>query len=151
MVLDIVKLGAPVLREKCAPVTKFDGELWKLLDDMKETVRAADGAGLAAPQVGVPIRACVVDVEEGFFELINPIFVWKRGEQYGPEGCLSVPGQSGDVLRPNKVKVIFQDRHGEKYSLVARDFFARAVCHEVDHLDGILYIDTAEGLHPVQD
>ncbi len=151
MILDIVQVGDPVLRKKCTPVTKFDGELWKLLDDMKETLKKAEGAGLAAPQVGVPIRAVLVDVDEGFFELINPIFVWQKGEQYGVEGCLSVRGKAGDVLRPNKVKVIFQDRNGNKYSLVARDFFARAVCHEMDHLDGILYTDKARDVRKAED
>ena len=105
MVLDILQIGDPVLREKCSPVKKFDKELWKLLDDMKETLKKAEGAGLAAPQVGVPLRAVAVDVEEGYFELINPIFVWQKGEQSGPEGCLSVRGKVGDVIRPSKVKV----------------------------------------------
>ncbi len=143
MFLKIVQVGDPVLRQKCEPVTSFDGELHTLLDNMKETVKKADGAGLAAPQVGVAKRVVCVNVEEGYFELINPIFVWQKGEQYGPEGCLSVRGKKGNVLRPNKVKILFQDRNGDKYSLVARDFFARAICHELDHLDGILYIDKA--------
>ncbi len=151
MVLDILQIGDPVLREKCSPVKKFDKELWKLLDDMKETLKKAEGAGLAAPQVGVPLRAVAVDVEEGYFELINPIFVWQKGEQSGPEGCLSVRGKVGDVIRPSKVKVIFQDRNGDKYSLVARDFFARAVCHELDHLDGVLYTDKAQRLRDSED
>ena len=151
MVLDILQIGDPVLREKCSHVKKFDKELWKLLDDMKETLKKAEGAGLAAPQVGVPLRAVAVDVEEGYFELINPIFVWQKGEQSGPEGCLSVRGKVGDVIRPSKVKVIFQDRNGDKYSLVARDFFARAVCHELDHLDGVLYTDKAQRLRDSED
>ena len=90
-------------------------------------------------------------MEEGYFELINPIFVWQKGEQSGPEGCLSVRGKVGDVIRPSKVKVIFQDRNGDKYSLVARDFFARAVCHELDHLDGVLYTDKAQRLRDSED
>ena len=146
MIREIVQIGNPVLREKCAPVTRFDGELAALLDDMKETLLKAQGAGLAAPQVGVPIRAVIVDVEEGFFELINPVFVWQKGEQVGPEGCLSVVGKMGTVRRPDKVKVVFQDRKGNKYSLVARGFFARAVCHEIDHLDGVLYTDKAQNV-----
>lgn len=146
MLREIVQIGNPVLREKCAPVTRFDGELNALLDDMKETLKKAEGAGLAAPQVGVPIRAVLVDVEEGYFELINPVFVWQKGEQVGPEGCLSVVGKMGTVRRPDKVKVIFQDRKGDKYSIVARGFFARAICHELDHLDGILYTDKAQNI-----
>lgn len=151
MIRPIVQIGDKVLREKCAPVTQFDEELATLLNDMKETLRDAEGAGLAAPQVGVPIRAVVVDVEEGYFELINPVFVWQKGEQVGPEGCLSVRGKAGTVVRPSKVKVVFQDRRGERYSLVARDFFARAVCHELDHLDGILYTDKATNIRKEED
>ncbi len=143
MIREIVQVGDPVLRKKCERVSRFDSALCTLLDDMKETLEAAEGAGLAAPQVGVPIRAVVVNVDEGYFEFINPVFVWQKGEQRGPEGCLSVRGKAGDVVRPAKVKVIFQDRKGNKFSLVARDFFARAICHELDHLDGILYIDKA--------
>ena len=119
MIREIVQVGDKVLRQKCAPVTRFDGELCALLDDMKETLRKAEGAGLAAPQV----------------------------EQVGPEGCLSIRGKAGTVRRPSKVKLLFQDRNGDKYSLVARDFFARAVCHELDHLDGVLYTDKAENVH----
>ena len=147
MIREIVQVGDKVLRQICAPVTRFDGELCALLDDMKETLRKAEGAGLAAPQVGVPIRAVVVDVEEGYFELVNPVFVWQKGEQVGPEGCLSIRGKAGTVRRPSKVKILFQDRNGDKYSLVARDFFARAVCHELDHLDGVLYTDKAQNVH----
>ena len=85
-------------------------------------------------------------MEEGYFEFINPVFVWQKGEQTGPEGCLSVRGKSGTVRRPDKVKIIFQDRKGDKFSLVARGFFARAVCHELDHLDGVIYTDKAENI-----
>lgn len=151
MILEILQVGNPILREKCKAVTRFDEELFRLLDDMKETLKKAEGAGLAAPQVGVPIRAVAIDVDEGYFELINPVFVWQKGEQFGSEGCLSVRGKLGDVLRPNKVKVIFQDRNGDKYSLVARDFFARAVCHEMDHLDGVLYTDKAQNMRKSED
>lgn len=151
MIREIVQVGNGVLRKKCEPVAKFDKELWKLLDDMKETLRKEEGAGLAAPQVGVPIRAVLVDVEEGFFEFINPVFVWQKGEQTGAEGCLSVRGKAGRVVRPSKVKIVFQDRKGDKFSLVARGFFARAICHECDHLDGILYTDKATDVHDVED
>lgn len=151
MIREIVQVGDPVLRKKCTAVEKFDASLAALLDDMKETLKKAEGAGLAAPQVGVPIRAVAVDVEEGYFEFINPIFVWKKGEQVGPEGCLSVRGKAGTVTRPSKVKILFRDRKGDKYSLVARDFFARAICHELDHLDGILYTDKATDIHDSED
>ncbi len=151
MVREVKQVGEKVLREKCAPVTHFDDALGALLDDMKETVRSEEGAGLAAPQIGVPIRAVVIDVEEGYFELVNPIFVWQKGEQVGREACLSVRDKVGVVRRPSKVKIIFQDRKGTKYSLVARDFFARAVCHELDHLDGILYLDRAEEVRDAEE
>lgn len=151
MIREIVQVGDEVLRTKCEPVTVFDKNLWTLLDDMKETLRKEEGAGLAAPQVGVPVRAVLVYVEEGFFEFINPVFVWQKGEQSGAEGCLSVRGKAGNVTRPSKVKIIFQDRKGEKYSLVARGFFARAVCHECDHLDGVLYTDKATEIREVED
>lgn len=151
MIREIVQVGDPVLREKCKIVTRFDKELWTLLDDMKETLKNAEGAGLAAPQVGVPIRAVQVDVEEGFFELINPVIVSQKGEQTGPEGCLSVRGKAGTVTRPDKVKVVFSDRNGNRFSLTARGFCARAVCHELDHLDGVLYTDKATNVHDVED
>lgn len=151
MIREIVQIGDEVLRKKCEPVTRFDGELAVLLDDMKETLKNAEGAGLAAPQVGVPIRAVLVDVPEGLFEFINPVFVWQKGEQVGPEGCLSVRGKSGIVRRPDKVKIIYSDRHGDRYSLVARGWFARAVCHEIDHLDGIIYIDKASDIREEED
>lgn len=151
MIREIVQVGDPVLREKCKNVTRFDKELWTLLDDMKDTLKNAEGAGLAAPQVGIPIRAVQVDVEEGFFELINPVIVSQKGEQTGPEGCLSVRGKAGTVTRPDKVKVVFSDRNGNRFSLTARGFCARAVCHELDHLDGVLYTDKATNIHDVED
>lgn len=143
----VVQVGDTVLREKCAEVKSFNAELFALLDDMKETVRAEFGAGLAAPQIGIAKRVVVIDVEEGFFEFINPVIVASKGEQTGPEGCLSVKGKQGTVTRPDKVKVEFRDRTGKKHKLTAEGFFARAVCHELDHLDGILYIDKAEEIY----
>ena len=140
---NVVQVGDDVLRQKCFPVEEFDEKLWKLLDDMKETVKKEEGAGLAAPQVGVLRRLAVVDVDEGYFELINPVIVSQKGEQSGWEGCLSVRGKSGIVSRPMKVMVVYQDRNGEKQTIKAKGFFARAICHELDHLDGILYIDKA--------
>ena len=151
MVREVVQIGNPVLRETCKSVTRFDKELFALLDDLKDTVQAEHGAGLAAPQIGVPVRVAVVDVEEGFFEFINPIFVWQKGEQVGAEGCLSIRGKMGTVRRPDKVKVLFQDRKGNKLSLVARGFFARAICHEFDHLDGVVYTDKATNIRDSED
>ena len=140
---NVVQIGDETLRQKCAPVTDFDEKLHELLDDMKETVRKEEGAGLAAPQVGILRRLAVVDVDEGYYELINPVILQQKGEQTGWEGCLSVRGQSGVVSRPMKVKVSYQDRNGEKHLLQAKGFFARAICHELDHLDGVLYVDKA--------
>ncbi len=143
MIREVLQVGAPVLRKKCEKVTRFDDGLSRLLDDLRDTVLKEEGAGLAAPQIGVSQRVFVVNVEEGYFEFVNPVFVWQKGEQTGAEGCLSVRGKAGTVTRPSKVKVVFQDRKGDRYSLVAHGFFARAICHEYDHLDGILYTDKA--------
>lgn len=143
----VVQDGDEVLRKICRPVKVFGSELNALLNDMKETVRAENGAGLAAPQIGVDLRAVVIDVEEGFYELINPVILSVKGEQKGPEGCLSVKGKQGTVRRPYKVKAEYFDRNGKKHKLTAEGFFARAVCHELDHLDGILYIDKADEVY----
>lgn len=139
----VVQTGEPVLREKCEEVKSFNKELWDILDDMKETVRAEQGAGLAAPQIGLAKRIVVIDVEEGYYEMINPVIFCTKGEQKGAEGCLSVKGKQGTVVRPYKVKAEYRDRNGKKHKLTAEGFFARAVCHETDHLDGILYTDKA--------
>ena len=149
----VVQVGDEVLRKKCQPVRVFGSELNSLLNDMKETVRAENGAGLAAPQIGVDLRAVVIDVEEGFYELINPVILSVKGEQNGPEGCLSVKGRQGTVRRPYKVNAEYFDRNGKKHKLTAEGFFARAVCHELDHLDGILYIDKADEVYdlPAED
>ena len=140
---NVVQVGDDVLRQKCFPVEAFDEKLHALLEDMKETVKKEEGAGLAAPQIGVLRRLAVVDVEEGYFEFINPVIVQQKGGQTGWEGCLSVRGKSGVVSRPMKVTVVYQDRFGEKQIVKAKGFFARAICHELDHLDGVLYIDKA--------
>ena len=140
---NVVQVGDDVLRQKCFPVEEFDEKLWKLLDDMKETVKKEEGAGLAAPQVGILRRLAVVDVEQGYYEFINPEIIEQKGEQSGWEGCLSVRGKSGIVSRPMKVTVRYQNRNGEKCIVKAKGFFARAICHELDHLDGVLYIDKA--------
>ncbi len=147
----VVQVGDSVLRKKCEPVKEFNEELWAILDDMKDTVKKEEGAGLAAPQIGLSMRMAVVDVEEGYFEFINPVIHSQKGEQRGWEGCLSVRGKSGVVTRPNKVKISYFDRFGEKKTLVAKEFFARAICHEFDHLDGILYIDKAEHIEENKD
>lgn len=147
---NVVQVGDDVLRQRCAEVETFDEKLWQLLDDMKDTVKKEQGAGLAAPQVGVLKRVVVVDVEEGYFEFVNPVILAQKGEQNGWEGCLSVRGKSGIVSRPMKVKLSFQDRNGEKYLLQAKGFFARAICHELDHLDGVLYIDKASHIEKVK-
>lgn len=147
MIKYVVQTGDPVLRKKCEQVTAFNKQLCDLLDDMKETVRAESGAGLAAPQIGLSKRVVVIDVDEGYYELVNPVIVSVKGEQSGPEGCLSVKGKQGTVVRPYKVKAEYRDRFGKKHKLTAEGFFARAVCHELDHLDGILYTDKATELY----
>ena len=140
---NLVQVGDDVLRQRCAEVETFDEKLFALLDDMKDTVKKEQGAGLAAPQVGVLRRVVVVDVEQGYFEFINPVILSQKGEQSGWEGCLSVVGKSGIVSRPMKLKLAYQNRFGDKHTLQAKGFFARAICHELDHLDGVLYIDKA--------
>lgn len=140
----IVTLGDEVLRKECRPQEKFDLRLWVLLKDMADTMYKAEGVGLAAPQVGVQRRVVVIDVGEGLVELINPEIIAREGEQCGREGCLSLPGRQGIVTRPNKVTVKAQDRKGNPIELTAEGFFARAVCHELDHLDGRLYIDVMD-------
>ena len=146
MILPILQIGDEILRQKCTPVTEFNGELRILLDNMKQTLAEAKGAGLAAPQVGKTIRAFIVDVDEGYFEFVNPVILGSSGSQYGVEGCLSVKGKWGDVKRPKKVTVEAYDRYGKKFKIVARDFFAKAICHENDHLDGVLYVEKANNL-----
>lgn len=138
---NIVKLGDPVLKKISRSVLNFDDRLHILLDDMKDTLIDAQGAGLAAPQVGVLRRVCLVDVgdEDGIIELINPSIVEKRGLQFEAEGCLSIPGESGITKRPMWVKVKAQDRYGKTFYIEGEGLKARAFCHEIDHLDGILY------------
>ena len=139
----IVKVPDPILTKKCRVVENFDERLWTLLDDMKDTVKAANGAGLAAPQVAVLKRVCVVDTEDGYFELINPVIIAASGEQSGLEGCLSVPKKYGTVVRPAELTVEAQDRLGVKQTYNVKGFTARAFCHEIDHLDGIVYTSKA--------
>ncbi len=143
-VRNIVKKGDEVLKKKCRPVENFDEKLHTILDDMKETLAKANGVGLAAPQIGIMRRYCIIDVEEGFFELINPEIISKSGKQRDVEGCLSCPNDWGYVTRPNKVKFKAQNRFGEWYEVECEGLFARAVCHETDHLDGKLFVDLIE-------
>ena len=129
----------PALYKTCKEVKKFDARLSELIDDMIETMNDADGVGLAAPQVGVLRRVCVIDVGEGPVEMVNPVILESSGEQGGMEGCLSFPGESGYVVRPNRVRVEAYDRHGDLYEYEGEGLFARAVFHETDHLDGMVY------------
>ena len=140
-VMKILRLGDETLRKKSHPVTKIDRRTIGLLKDMAETMYAADGCGLAAPQVGILRRMVVIDVGDGLIELINPEIIESEGEEIGVEGCLSVPGRRGTVKRPTKVVVRALDKKGREIELTAEGFLARAVCHELDHLDGVVYVD----------
>ena len=138
----IMVLGeADVLRKRSRRVDKFDKRLRTLLDDMADTMYKADGVGLAAPQVGVLKRAVVIDVGEGLIELVNPEIIASEGEVVGPEGCLSVPERRGTVERPERVTVKAQNRDGREVQIEATELLAVALCHEIDHLDGVLYVD----------
>ena len=137
----IVLQGDEILTKVCRPVTNFDERLHELLDDMKETLASADGVGLAAPQVGVLRRVVVIDVGDGPIELINPEIVESSGEQTGEEGCLSCAGRWGMVTRPNYVKVRALNRNGKLCTYEGEGLLARAFCHEIDHLEGRLFID----------
>ena len=134
----------PALRKVCKPVEKFDWRLHKLLDDMQETLIDSNGVGLAAPQVGILRRAVLVDLGDEILELINPEIISTEGEQVGAEGCLSVPGRYGLVKRPYYAKVRAQDRNGQWYEAEGEELIARCFCHELDHLDGILYTQVME-------
>lgn len=136
---EILTEGDPVLNRRSRPVEKFDQRLHELVDDMVETMYEGDGVGLAAPQIGVLRRIFVMDVGEGPVAFINPEIMEEDGEQEGPEGCLSLPGLFGIVSRPQKVRVRAQDREGVFFEMTAEDLAARCVCHENDHLDGILF------------
>ena len=138
---EIREKGDEILYKKCKAVVKFDEKLHILLDDMYETMQSRDGVGLAAPQVGILKRAVVIDVGDGKIELINPEIVEESGEQTGSEGCLSVPGVFGEVTRPNVVTVKAQDRDGKWCKITGKELLARAFCHEIEHLDGKLFLD----------
>ena len=139
----IMTVKEPCLHKVCRPVEKFDGKLHKLLDDMKETLLDANGVGLAAPQVGILRRVVVVDTGEEMLELVNPELE-TSGEQEGAEGCLSVPGKYGLVKRPMVAKVRAQDRDGNWFEVEGEELIARCFCHEIDHLDGIVYTEVME-------
>ncbi|WP_069998177.1 peptide deformylase [Cellulosilyticum sp. I15G10I2] len=134
-----------VLRKVSKSVKKFDANLWVLLEDMKETMYMADGIGLAAPQIGILRRIFIIDIGEGLIEFINPEIVEAEGEQFGEEGCLSVPKKYGQVRRANHVKIRAQDRNGEFFELEGEELMARAMLHEYDHLEGKLFVDLVEG------
>lgn len=136
----IRKDNDPCLYHKCREVKKFDQRLSDLIDDMIETMHDADGVGLAAPQVGILRRVVVIDIGDGPIEMVNPVILESSGEQGGLEGCLSFPGKSGYVVRPNYVKVKAYDRNGDLYEYEGEGLFARAVFHETDHLDGLVYL-----------
>lgn len=148
--LKILVAGDPVLRQVAQPVSHIDKKILRLLKDMAETMYAADGVGLAAPQVGVSKRVVVIDVGEGLFELINPVIVKKEGSALSSEGCLSVPDYEGEVERASYVECEFTDRSGKRMLLQAHDLLAICVQHELDHLDGVLFIDKAKTLTPKQ-
>ena len=134
----------PALHKVCKPVEKFDWRLHKLLDDMRDTLIESNGVGLAAPQVGILRRVVLVDTGEEILELVNPVMLETDGEDVGPEGCLSVPGKYGLVKRPYYAKVRAQDRLGDWYEAEGEELIARCFCHELDHLDGIVYTEVME-------
>lgn len=138
---NIVKDGDEILRKTCRTQMNFDERLAEILDDMIETMYSADGVGLAAPQVGILRRYCVIDIGEGVIELVNPIIEETEGEQIEQEGCLSYPGEYGDTRRPQKVTVRAQDRTGKSFTITGEGLLARALCHEIDHLDGVIFKD----------
>lgn len=137
----VVMMGDELLRKKSKPVRVFDEYLWDLLDDMKETMHHKNGAGLAAVQVGTLKRVVIVEANNMFIELVNPVIVKERGEDIEEEGCLSVGTMTGRVKRPMEVTVVAQDRYGYNFTLTGEKFLARVLCHEIDHLDGVLFVD----------
>ena len=136
-------IGDEVLNKKCKPVKEMTPRTAELIEDMFETMYEANGVGLAAPQVGILKRAVVIDIGEGLVELLNPVILETSGSQTDEEGCLSLPGQSAPVERPYYVKAKAMDREGNEFIIEGEELMARALCHEIDHLDGILYIDKA--------
>ncbi|MBM6896421.1 peptide deformylase [Pseudoflavonifractor capillosus] len=148
----IVTQGDPVLAKTCRPVEKFDQKLHELLDDMKETLVQANGVGLAAPQIGILRRVVIVmDAEENMVELVNPQIIASDGEQTGLEGCLSVPGKYGVVTRPATATVRAQDRNGNFFEMSGEGIVARCFCHELEHLDGHLFVEHTDRLYTVEE
>ncbi len=145
-VLPIRKYGEDILRLRTEPVTNFDAELQKLIDDMVDTMREAPGIGLAAPQVGVLLRVIVCEVDENLHTIVNPEVVRAEGEQVGDEGCLSIPGYIGEVRRALKVVVKGKNRNGKDIRVKAEGLLARCLLHEIDHLDGLLFLDRVDSL-----
>ncbi|PYG87379.1 peptide deformylase [Ruminiclostridium sufflavum DSM 19573] len=139
--------GDEVLRKKSRQVEKIDEKILTLIEDMADTMYKADGVGLAAPQIGILKRVVTIDVGEGLIGMINPVILEQRGEQDGPEGCLSLPGTTGDVKRPMYVKAKYTNPAGETVIVEAEELFARCICHELDHLDGVLYKDRAHKMY----
>ena len=137
----VVMMGDELLRKKSKPVRVFDEYLWDLLDDMKETMHHKNGAGLAAVQVGILKRVVIVEANNMFIELVNPVIVKERVEDIEEEGCLSVGTMTGRVKRPMEVTIVAQDRYGYNFTLTGEKFLARVLCHEIDHLDGVLFVD----------
>ena len=148
---NIVKHGDDVLTKKCRTVEKFDERLETLIEDLFDTLYESGGAGLAAPQVGVMRRVAVIDIDDEPYELVNPEIIATEGEQTGAEGCLSYPGKFGIVTRPMKVRVKAQDRHGEWHEYEGEELLARAFCHEIDHLDGNMFMDLVTEWIEVED
>lgn len=142
--------GDPVLEKKCREITQMTPKIAELIEDMIETMYEANGVGLAAPQVGILKRVVVIDVGEGPIVMINPVILETDGEQTGDEGCLSLPGKAGTVTRPNYVKARAFDENMEEYEIEGTELLARAICHELDHLDGHMYTEKVEGqIHDV--
>lgn len=148
---NILKDEDPALRKVCRPVEEFNERLWQLLDDMAETMYAANGVGLAGPQVGILRRVFVMDVGDGLIEAINPEILSEKGSQTGQEGCLSFPNRWGDVTRPKRVKLKAQDRNGKWFIITGEDLLARCICHENDHLNGVVFLDHATKMYTSAD
>lgn len=150
MAIRTVRLeGDSILRKKSREIIEITDRITEVIEDMKETMYQNNGVGLAAVQVGVLKRIFIVDIGEGAIVFLNPKIISEEGEQFGLEGCLSIPGKQGDVLRPYKVKVLAMNEQGEDFEIEVEDFFARAICHEYDHLEGVLYTDIAENIEEV--
>ena len=142
--------GDDILKKKARPVKEINDKITNLLDDMLETLHATNGVGLAAPQVGVLRRVAIIEHEEDFYELINPVIMSEEGTQDSDEACLSVPGYHGDVERPQSITVEALNREGESVTIAAEGHLATVFCHEIDHLDGILYLDKASNVRPIE-